>query len=488
MAREGKETLPTETSSTSSKSRSNSTKNGKSAAEYRTEMVELLKSGLAFNLAPIERAFLAVPRENFLPSNLSLEKIYADEAIVVKYNEEGAAISSSTQPYLMADMLEALHLEAGMRVLEIGAGVGYNAAIMAQIVGDGALVTTLDLDPEMADIARDNLQRLGSPYSEVTVLAADGAAGWPAHAPYDRIIVTVQQWDISPAWVEQLKIGGLLLLPITISNQLWGGLIPSLRKEANGTLTAIDASYGGFMPMRGEMLHPMLQKATHTQFLEQQLQTTLPPEQILPTYYQSAGAVIYLSGTDFSDKYGRFFKEEVPQHSLGLLSREELFPGGAEAESNAKVCERSSREWARLGAEQRAALNMAQGFNILVAAATESNICSLMVSTPTKEKSTELDSMRLEWRGLVVFFPTDDGAALDMAFLIATSPVLGWRAGKSPQEGNRALEHVASMWQQWKERGYPQPASYRPIAFPSHRFPPVPGVLVTRPHYSLVLE
>jgi hypothetical protein len=241
------------------------------------------------------------------------------------------------------------------------------------------------------------------------------------------------------------------------------------------------------MPMRGEMVHPMVQNNSRNYYFEELVQTTLPPEQLLPTYYQSAGAVIFLSRSDFSDKYGHFFKEDVPQHNLGLLSREELLP---EAEMGAKAGERASREWAKLGAEQRAAINMTQGFNILLTATTESNICSVLVGTPAKDKSNALgdgEGMRMEWRGLMVFFPTDDGAALDMAFLVATGPVLGWRAGISPQEGNRALEYVAMLWKTWKERGYPQPSSYRPIAFPSFRFPPIPGVLVTRPNYSLVL-
>ncbi|NWJ44235.1 MAG: methyltransferase, FxLD system, partial [Chloroflexi bacterium] len=92
------------------------------AAELRAQLVELLKQGLAFKNPLIESAFLTIPREHFLPPELTLEKVYTDDAIVVKYTDDGMPSSSSSQPYLMADMLEVLQLEPGMKVLEIGAG------------------------------------------------------------------------------------------------------------------------------------------------------------------------------------------------------------------------------------------------------------------------------------------------------------------------------------------------------------------------------
>jgi protein-L-isoaspartate(D-aspartate) O-methyltransferase len=290
------------------------------AARLRAELLDLLRRGQVFRTAAVEQAFASVPRENFLPATIPLSKVYIDDAIPVKYNDEGMATSSSSQPYLMADMLEVLHLRPGLKVLEIGAGVGYNAALMAHILGDGELVTTIDLDPDMAQYARENLQRLGPPYSAITVVAADGALGYPPNAPYDRIIVTVQQWEISPYWVEQLKPGGLLELPISISPHVWGGLLPCFRKEEDGTLTAIDASNGGFMPMRGEMEHPLSRR--ENQLHQRLVKTALPPPILLPPYYYNKELSLYLSLEEWLEPYIPLLQDtNVFQDKNGLLSR-----------------------------------------------------------------------------------------------------------------------------------------------------------------------
>ncbi|MCA1599640.1 MAG: methyltransferase domain-containing protein, partial [Chloroflexi bacterium] len=143
----------------------------------------------------VETAFRAIPRHIFLP-DVPLETVYADDAIPTK-KRDGAAISSSSQPAVMAVMLEQLNLQRGQRVLEIGAGTGYNAALMAHIVGDTGRVIAIDIDDDIVAGARAHVAAAG--VDNVEVVRGDGANGYPDDAPYDRIILTVSAWDIAPA-------------------------------------------------------------------------------------------------------------------------------------------------------------------------------------------------------------------------------------------------------------------------------------------------
>jgi protein-L-isoaspartate(D-aspartate) O-methyltransferase len=181
------------------------------SALHRTLIDALVGRG-ALGDSRIEAAFRAVPRHLFLPG-LNLDEVYRDQAIPTKI-VDGEAISSSSQPEMMAIMLEQLELEPGLRVLEIGAGTGYNAALMAHVVGATGTVTTVDLDIDLVDGARAHLAAAG--LERVRVVLGDGGLGYPDGAPYDRIILTVGAWDIAPAWREQLRPGGRLVLPLTV--------------------------------------------------------------------------------------------------------------------------------------------------------------------------------------------------------------------------------------------------------------------------------
>jgi protein-L-isoaspartate(D-aspartate) O-methyltransferase len=134
---------------------------------------------------------------------------------------DGAATSSASQPSMMAIMLEQLGLGAGQRVLEVGAGTGYNAALMAAVVGRGGAVTAVDIDQDLVDAAaghlgaaRAHLAAAGA--AEVALVCGDGALGFPDGAPYDRIALTVGSDDVRPEWVAQLAPGGRLLLPLAV--------------------------------------------------------------------------------------------------------------------------------------------------------------------------------------------------------------------------------------------------------------------------------
>lgn len=178
----------------------------------RMRMVDGLVAGGRIRTAAVERAFRVVPRHVFLP-DLPLEQAYQDEAVATKW-QDGVAVSSASQPAMMAIMLEQLEPRPGHRVLEVGAGTGYNAALLAELVDPGGAVAAVDIDDDLVLGAADHLRSAGA--GAVTLATRDGALGYPELAPYDRIMLTVGSWDVQPAWWRQLAPGGRLLLPLSV--------------------------------------------------------------------------------------------------------------------------------------------------------------------------------------------------------------------------------------------------------------------------------
>ena len=205
----------------------------------------------------VEAAFRAIPRHLFLP-DLPLQKVYQDEAITTKL-VDGRTVSSSSQPTIMAIMLEQLDLHEGHRVLEIGAGTGYNAALMAHIVGETGHVITLDIDEDIVEVARTHLVVAG--FERVQVLCTDGGLGFPDAAPYDRIILTVNAGDITPAWHEQLAPDGRILLPLSVR----GPQIAVAFKRVGEHFESVSVQPCGFVGLRGA-------------FAEESLRVQLEPE------------------------------------------------------------------------------------------------------------------------------------------------------------------------------------------------------------------
>lgn len=150
-------------------------------------------------------AMSTVPRETFLPERLA-ELAYDDTALPI---EEEQTIS---QPYIVALMAEALELEPGQRVLEVGAGSGYAAAVLSRAVGDEGEVFAIERHARLADLAGRRMQRLG--YGNVHVRHGDGTLGWPEHAPFDAIAVAAGGPDVPPALKQQLAIAGRLVIPV----------------------------------------------------------------------------------------------------------------------------------------------------------------------------------------------------------------------------------------------------------------------------------
>jgi len=186
--------------------------NSTGIAELHGALVDRLVADGVVRSPGVEKAFRAVPRHLFLPG-VPLDDVYADMAIPTRRTDR-LLLSSSSQPSMMAIMLEQLDPRPGDRVLEIGTATGYNAAILAHIVGEDGDVVTVEIDPELAASAHDHLDDAG--YGRVRTVAGDGAFGVPDAAPYDKILLTVAAGEIAPAWIEQLKPDGVLVLPLTL--------------------------------------------------------------------------------------------------------------------------------------------------------------------------------------------------------------------------------------------------------------------------------
>jgi len=211
----------------------------------RAAMIDRILAGRRDLSDRIAEAMRTVPRHRFVPE-ASIEEAYAEQAVITKRAADGAALSCASEPGIVAMMLNQLDVQPGDRILEIGAGTGYNAALLSYLTGPGGQVTTIDIDEDVTAGARHALDTNG--YSHVHVATRDGQLGDADHAPYDRIILTVGAWDIPPAWRHQLAPGGRLVIPLR-----WRGQTRSVAfTHDDGQLRSNSVELCGFVPMVGQ--------------------------------------------------------------------------------------------------------------------------------------------------------------------------------------------------------------------------------------------
>ncbi|GAA1582941.1 methyltransferase, FxLD system [Actinoplanes couchii] len=217
------------------------------AATLRQAMVAALRKEGLITSERVAAAMNAVPRHAFAPDE-PLEKVYrTDTTLVPKLDADGRQTSVVSASHIQAAELEQAGVWPGMSVLEIGSG-GYNAALIAEVVGESGSVTTVDIDPDIVERARTGLARAG--YGQVNVVLADAEHGVPENAPYDRIIVTVGAWDIPPAWLDQLTPGGRIVVPLRFSAVT--RMIAFDRYVDVPELRASSYRLGSFVPMQGD--------------------------------------------------------------------------------------------------------------------------------------------------------------------------------------------------------------------------------------------
>lgn len=175
----------------------------------RLRMVNEQLKGRGIRDSRVLDVMLKVPRHLFVPESLR-PQAYSDSAVPIGYDQ------TISQPYIVAFMTEALDVQSNHRVLEIGTGSGYQAAVLGLLANR---VYTIEIIAPLAERARGTLADLG--HRNIEVRTGNGYLGWPEHAPYDRIMVTAAPDEVPPALVQQLKIGGLMAIPVgTVTQQL----------------------------------------------------------------------------------------------------------------------------------------------------------------------------------------------------------------------------------------------------------------------------
>lgn len=207
-------------------------------AKLRATMVERQIAARGVRSTEVLRALRKVPRELFLPDGIR-EFAYEDTPLPLEADQ------TISQPYIVALMTEALLLEGGEKVLEIGTGSGYAAAVLAEIAGE---VYTVERIEPLADEAAARLAELG--YKNVQVRHADGTLGWPEHAPFDAIVVAAGGPEIPGTLKRQLKIGGRLVIPVG-ADQRVQELIRVTRYADDGFKTE-DIADVRFVPLIGK--------------------------------------------------------------------------------------------------------------------------------------------------------------------------------------------------------------------------------------------
>lgn len=214
------------------------------AERLRNALVDQIKEAGHARTPAVEAALRTVPRHLFVP-DATLEAAYADTPVNIKYDTDGSSISCASQPGIVALMLDQLDAQPGERILELGAGTGYNAALLGHLVGEEGRVTTLDVDDDLVEGARAHLAAAG--VTNVEALTRDGAVGHADGAPFDRIIATVGAHGIPHAWLDQLTPTGRLLAP----QRLKGSVSRSIAYEQrDGRWLSVGSAMNTFMPLR----------------------------------------------------------------------------------------------------------------------------------------------------------------------------------------------------------------------------------------------
>ncbi|WP_408097040.1 protein-L-isoaspartate O-methyltransferase family protein [Peredibacter sp. HCB2-198] len=214
---------------------------------YEPYLEKLLSYSVSrYHLSPeIAEAYRKSPRHLFIQENYSIEEMYADYPLGIYQDDK--FVSTISQPSFVLLMLDMLDLHPGQKVIELGAGSGWNAALMSHLVGPTGKVVSLEIIPDLARATQANIKKMNLPNLEI--LLADGAEGYEPEAPYDRGIFTAGASDLPRAFHEQIKVGGKLLFVLKgfrYSDQLL------LLEKKEDHFESIDTLACSFVPMKGQ--------------------------------------------------------------------------------------------------------------------------------------------------------------------------------------------------------------------------------------------
>ncbi len=349
-------------------------------SELKERFVDMLYATQALKTKEVEGAFRSVPRHLFVdryydfqkksrlvnvapdrPTATQLKKIYCDDALVSHRNPHPT--SSTSQPSLVAQMLEQLQLKPGMKVLEIGAGTGWNAALMGHIVGSKGHVYSIDIQADVARRARRHVRRLGA--ENVTIITADGGNGYRKGAPYDRIITTVSCPDVSPHWMDQLKEDGALLITLQdIPGESWC-LMPRLWKRKDH-LEGEVAGLPGFMELRGKYGMEVVLPEVAKERLTRARADRKPRKKTAPWICWNPGMRRWMGRglLFFVTLEGMFVEPAGRQYILSCRDSESICITDEEhievygGEETYRAFEEVARKWIEVGAPRRSAYRM----------------------------------------------------------------------------------------------------------------------------------
>ena len=212
-----------------------------SLEEKRKQLVEKLKKEKRIVTEEVEKAFLNTPRELFLPDDIK-NHAYVDTPLEIG---NGQTISA---PHMVAIMCEELDIKKDQRILEIGTGSGYHAAVVSKIVGPNGHIYSIERFASLASFAKQNLHKAN--IKNVTVIESDGSEGYEKYVPYDRIYITCAAPEPPPPLIRQLKEGGKLLVPVgyTICRL-------ELIEKKHGKIVTKDRGGCAFVPLVGKYGH-----------------------------------------------------------------------------------------------------------------------------------------------------------------------------------------------------------------------------------------
>lgn len=205
--------------------------------EQRRSMVEQQLRDRGIHDVRVLAAMEQVPRHQFV-SYEQRGQAYSDHPVTIPEQQ------TTSQPYIIASMLQSAEVQQGDRVLEVGAGSGYQTALLSVLAGQ---VIAIERYPSLAEQASTTLKRLG--YENVSVISGDGSLGAPQYAPFDAIIVSAAAPQVPSALVQQLAIGGRLVIPVGDSAQQ---VLQLVRKHRDGSITANSLEGCRFVPLIGE--------------------------------------------------------------------------------------------------------------------------------------------------------------------------------------------------------------------------------------------
>lgn len=338
---------------------------------HHQNMVDSLVASGSIRSGAVEAAFRALPRHCFVeqyynrtgalirvtPDAMTRsqgEDLYEDRAITT-HLIDGQAVSSTSQPSLMAMMLEAMELRPGHKVLEIGAGTGWNAALMAHMVAPEGKVVSVEILPDAADAARRHLERMGIANAEV--ITRDGGMGHAAAAPYDRIVATASSTAIPGPWREQLVEGGLLLVNLlTRGSGQWSEL--TLVRRHGGALEGEVLCPTSFVPLRGtyedcddDPADPIAADPPPGDITDAPWKHWRIPAHQRDHLLSDVVYFLWMEGFEISDLEGKYELRLAGHEGFALLTTETIELCGGNAVLDPIL--RATRRWLDLGAPRR---------------------------------------------------------------------------------------------------------------------------------------